>query len=201
MNKIICISRQYASGGHEIGELLAEKYAVPLYDKQIIAESVKASGLNTELIESHDENLKSGLLYSIAMGQLASLRPPYISPPGDKVYQAQAQVIRRFAENDPCVIIGRSAGEILRDMPDSVRIFIYANDEFRIWRAIHDYGCAEKDCGEILRQMDRQRAAHFNHYNNRRWGMIESFDLAVDSSRIGILGAVQVIDTYLRHMA
>ena len=141
MNKIICISRQYASGGHEIGRQLSQYYGIPIYDKEIIAESMKSSGLSRELIENNDENAANSLIYAMAIGQFSNFITPTVAPPGDKVYQAQSKVIRELAENGSCIFIGRCAGEILRDNPNSVRIFIYANDEFRIDRAIRYYGC------------------------------------------------------------
>lgn len=197
MNKIICISRQYASGGHEIGRQLSQHFHIPIYDKELITESMKASGLSRELIESNDENARNSFIYSIAMGQLSNFATPYIAPPGDKVYQAQSEAIRKLAAQGPCIIIGRCAGEILRDNPDSVRIFIYANDRFRVERAIRYYGCKSSKAVNVLRTMDKQRAAHFNYYCSRHWGTMDSFDLAIDNSRCGIEGSVQVIVEYL----
>lgn len=197
MNKIICISRQYASGGHEIGRQLSQYYGIPIYDKEIIAESMKSSGLSRELIENNDENAANSLIYAMAIGQFSNFITPTVAPPGDKVYQAQSKVIRELAENGSCIFIGRCAGEILRDNPNSVRIFIYANDEFRIDRAIRYYGCKGSETINVLRKRDKQRATHYNHYSGHHWGNIDSFDLSIDSSRCEINGAVEVIKTYL----
>lgn len=198
MNKVICISRQYASGGHEIGRQLSNKYKIPIYDKEIILESMKISGFSQDFIESNDENTKNNLIYSIGMERLPNFTTtPYISPPGDKVHQAQAEAIRRLAQKSSCIIIGRCAGEILRENLNSVRIFVYANDEFRIDRAIRYYGCKSSEVVSILQKIDKQRATYFNHYSLHHWGTIDSFDLAIDSSRCGIIGAVRIIETYL----
>ncbi len=200
MNKIICISRQYASGGHEIGRQLSQYYSIPIYDRELIVESMKMSGLSRELIESNDENARNSIVYSIAMGTLSNIATPYIAPPADKVFQAQSDVIHKLAESGTCVIIGRCAGEILRNHPNVVRIFVYADKEFRLKRAIQYYGCRENTVADVLHRKDIQRATHFNHYNHCRWGSIDSFDLAIDSSKCSISGAVHTIKAYLDSM-
>ncbi len=200
MNKIICISRQYASGGHEIGRQLSQYYGIPIYDKEIITESMKASGLSREFIESNDENARNSIVYSIAMGTLSNLATPYIAPPADKVFQAQSDVIRKLAESGSCVIIGRCAGEILRNCSNVVRIFVYADKGFRLNRAIQYYGCNKNTVIDVLHKKDIQRATHFNRYNHCRWGTIDSFDLAIDSSKCDISGAVHTIKAYLDSM-
>lgn len=195
MDKIICISRQYASGGHEIGIRLAQKYKIPLYDKELLLESMRTSGFSKELIESHDENAHDSLMYSIAMGQFSRTGTKFVVPPGDLVFQTQAQVIRNL--KTPCIIIGRCAGEILRTSSNVVRIFIYANNEFRCNRAIQFYGCEQDAVAGIIRKKDKQRAEYFNRYTKCKWESIESFDLAIDSSQCGIDCAVNTIINYL----
>ncbi|GAB2044127.1 cytidylate kinase-like family protein [Agathobaculum sp. TL06] len=200
MNKIVCISRQFASGGHEIGRRLAEKYNIPIYDKELITQSMEKSGLDRKLIESNDENAQNSMIYSIAMGQITGFNTPYIAPPGDKVYYAQSEVIRELATQGACIMIGRCAGEILRSLPNCVRIFIYANNEFRALRAIQYYNCTSENVIDTIRRNDRKRSFHFNHYNTCKWGSIESFDFAIDTSKIGIEGAVQTIEAYLQNI-
>ena len=194
MNTVICISRQFASGGHEIGNILSMKFNIPLHDSEIIAECVKKHGINKELIHSHDEKASESLLHSIAMGYFGN---HFIEAPGDTVFQAQADVIRDFAQKGPCIIIGRCGGEILRDFPNCRRVFIYADTDFRQKRAIERYGCDPKEVRNILRQKDRERTAYYTRYADNQWGTINSFDLAISTSSCGIDGAVNVISAYV----
>ena len=107
MNTVICISRQFASGGHEIGNILSMRFNIPLHDSEIIAECVKKHGINKELIHSHDEKASESLLHSIAMGYFGN---HFIETPGDTVFQAQADVIRDFAQKGPASSLGAVAG-------------------------------------------------------------------------------------------
>ena len=198
MNTVICISRQFASGGHKVGEILSKKFNIPLYNSTIITECVKKSDINEALIESHDESAKHSLLYSIAMGYFGN---HYIEAPGDTVFNAQADVIRGFAEKGACIIIGLCAGEILADYPPdnlNVRsIFIYADMDFRQKRAMGRFECDAEKAKRILKQKDRERAAYHARYTDDKWGTISNYDLAVSTSSCGINGAVEVISTFI----
>lgn len=121
----------------------------------------------------------------------------FTEAPGDTVFQAQADVIRDFAHKVPCIIIGRCGGEILRELSNCRRIFIYANTDFQQKRAIERYGCSPKAVRNILRQKDRERTAYYIRYADNQWGIINSFDLAVSASCCGIDGAVNVISAYI----
>lgn len=200
MNTILCISRQFASGGHEIGEQLAKMYHIPFYDSEIITASVKKTGLDENLIRSSDETAVHSLIYSMAMGRYMNMGSPYIEAPGDKVFRAQADVIQEFAEKGPCVIVGRCSGEILRDNPNCRSIYIYADKDFRAKRAVEQYGCLPKDIDSLLQLKDKERKAYHTRYANTKWGSTDSFDLAIDSSRCGILGAVKTIAAYVENL-
>lgn len=196
MNTIICISRQFASGGLEVGKILSERLGIPLYDSEIIDECVEKTGINKNLVHSHDEKANASLLYSIAMGYFGN---HYIEAPGDTVFQAQADAIRGFAEKGACIIVGRCAGEVLRDNPDCKRIFIYADEDFRKDRATTQYGCEPGKVKKILRDKDRERASYYTRYADHPWDSIHSFDLAVNTASCGIEGAVSVISTFIEH--
>lgn len=200
MNTILCISRQFASGGHEIGKRIAELYEVPFYDSEIITESVKKTGLDEDLIRNSDETATNSLIYSIAMSSFMNMGTPFIEAPGDKVFQIQANIIREFAEHGPCVIVGRCAGEILRGNPDCRRIFIYADQELRVRRAVELYGFPANNMEERLRLKDRERSAYHTRYTTSKWGSSDSFDLAMNTSRCGIPGAVKTIEAYVDHL-
>lgn len=200
MNTVICISRQFASGGHEIGEQLAKLYGIPFYDSEIITQSVKKTGLDENLIRSSDESATHSLIYSMAMGRYMNMGSPYIEAPGDKVFRVQTEVIKEFAEKGPCVIVGRCSGEILREQPNSRRIFIYADLDFRVKRAVEQYGFPLENIQELLQARDKERKAYNTRYTSSKWGATDSFDLAISSSRCGISGAVKTIAAYVESL-
>lgn len=200
MNTIVCISRQFASGGHEIGEQIAKIYNVPFYDSKIITESVKKTGLDETFIRNSDETATHSLIYSIAMGRYMNMGIPYIEAPGDKVFRVQAEVMQEFVKKGPCVIVGRCAGEVLHDHKNSRRIFIYADKEFRATRAVERYGCSPENIDGLLQLKDRERKAYHTRYTNCKWGALDSFDLAINTSRCGITGAVKTIAEYLNNL-
>lgn len=131
MNKIICISRQFASGGDEIGQSLSQHYKIPIYDRKYIITKMKFLGLNPEIIERNEESIKNRMVYADVMNPFTHSSIPFDISLANKIYQVQSEVIQNLASKGACVIMGWCAGEILRDNTNVVRIFIYADDEFR----------------------------------------------------------------------
>ena len=197
MKKIICISRQFASGGHEVGKRLAKRCGIPFYDSEIITESVKKAGISEEVIRNHDEASSNSLIYSIAMGHYMKLGGRYVEGPGDQVFRVQSEVIRDLAAAGSCVIVGRCAGEILLDEPGCYRIFIHADDAFRAKRAVERYGCQGDTVVELLKQRDRERRAYHTRYTNIPWGETSSYDLSINTSRVEIGKAVETILAFI----
>ena len=139
-NKIITITRQFGSGGHEIGAALAERLGIGFYDKELISLAAKESGIAPEVFEHADEKASNSLLYSLSMG-LYNYGAGFSSsmgdlPVNDKLYILQHRIIKEKAENECFVIVGRCADYILRNQPNVVKVFIYADMESRIKRAV-----------------------------------------------------------------
>lgn len=203
MEHLICISRQYASGGHEIGRRLAEKLGIPCYDRELLQKSAKDANVKGAVFESNDEKVTNSLLYNIASGNLmalANIARPFIAPMADKIFAYEADTIRKLAEQGPGVFIGRCAGELLKEDKRCIRVFIYADEEFRRERAVKYYGCDPGKVGEILEKKDRERATYHNYYMNTKWGNVSNCDLSINSARVDIDGAVKVILSGLEAM-
>lgn len=172
MLPIITIARQYGSGGHEVGERLAEKLNVPLLDKQLIAMAAKKSGLSEEVFEKADEKAGNSLLYSMVMGNYTfGSRITGINdmPINDKLFILQSDIIKSAADKGPCVIIGRCGDYILREYDNVFRVFIHANKEARIKRILSKGLCDEKKVSDFITKRDKQRANYYNFYSNKRW--------------------------------
>ena len=192
---IICVGRQYGSGGREIGMKLAEKLGVICYDKLIVRKTAEKSGLPEKLVESDDE--KPIGLGSMISGNIfadsAALGQAFYSEE-EKVFEAERKTILEIASKGPCVIIGRCASSILRDAGyDVLSVFVYADTPDRIRRICARCGLNERAAARKAQKIDRMRKDHFDFCSETKWGEPESYDLMVSSSCYGIDGTVDVI--------
>lgn len=200
MNKVITISRQYGSGGREIGKKLAEKLSIPFYDNELITRAAKESGFSEAAFAAAETKATNSLLYSIAMGMSTygsqDLGLSNLSL-DDRIYLAQANVIHKVAEEGPCIIIGRCADYILKDRENVVHLFIHAALPFRKERAIRIDGVDENRVEDIINKNDKRRANYYNYHSGEKWGLATNYHLSIDSSYLGIDHAVDSIYTFL----
>ena len=195
---IITIGRQFGSGGHEIGEKLAKKLGIKFYDKELIKLIAKQSGLCEKVLESYDEKPTNSLLYSIVMDIYPSVM--YTGPTIDQqIYQANYDTIRRLADGEPCVIVGRCADYILRDHPELVSVFVHANSDFRAARIAEEYKLPDAKVRDLLVKTDTKRASYYNFQSEKQWGAASSYNLCIESSEVGIDGAVDLIMDYINY--
>ncbi|MGN0506229.1 MAG: AAA family ATPase [Lachnospiraceae bacterium] len=200
MKKIITISRQYGSGGREIGSKLAAKLGIPFYDNELITRAAKETGYAEAAFHNAETKATNSLLYSIAMGMSAygnqEIGFSHLSL-DDRIYLAQSDVIRKVAEEGPCVIVGRCADYILKEMENVIHIFVYADMEFRKDRAIQlDHLDPNKAEDEILK-MDKRRANYYNYHSGEKWGKATNYHLSINSGFIGIDNAVDCIKAFV----
>ena len=200
-NLVITIGRQFGSGGRQVGRLLAEKLDIPFYDKELLAEAAKDSGICQEIFENHDEKPTRSLLFSLVTGVQMHGDPGGVymdMPLNHKLFLAQFDAIRRIASEGPCVIVGRCADYVLRDKPNAVSVFVKADIRQRMERAVSLYGVDPARAEEAVRKADRQRASYYNYYATSTWGDVNNYDLCVDTGRLGVTGTVELIEQYLR---
>ena len=193
---VITIARQYGSGGREIGEMLAKKLNVPYYDKELIALAAKKSGLSEEVFRQADERATSSLLYSLVMGTYGyggGVAGMNDMPINDKLFLIQADIIRKAAEEGACVIVGRCADYVLREKKDCLRVFIHADRDSRLRRAVEKYGIDPTKVSDFLTKKDKQRANYYNFYTNKKWDALQNYDLTIDSSVFTPEQAVELI--------
>ena len=187
MDKIIAISRQYGSGGRQIGRLVSERLGIPFYDKEIIQQAACQSGIHTSYFADADQNGTGSLLYSITPGV------PFELPIQDKLYLAQREAILTLAADGPCVIVGRGACEVLKGQQPLLRVFIYADIGTRIKRALEEYEQPPENIERRICEIDKKRMAYHHFYEGKTRRKTEYFDICVDSGTLGIDGAVRVI--------
>lgn len=192
---IICISRQFGSGGLEIGRKLAEDLNIPFYDKKRIAIIAQQSGISSELFEKANEKAGSSLLYSLVMGSYtfgSHNSTDTGTPINDRIFSIQTDIIRHAAD-DSCVFVGRCADYALREYKNVLRVFIRADQSFRMERAVSEYGIKPEEAAEFLVKKDRQRANYYSCYTQIKWSDPGNYHLVLDSSTFGICGSVELI--------
>lgn len=188
--KIITISREYGSGGRQVGLTVAKKLGMEFYDKELIDAAAKEIGFPTEMIADREQRLTNSLLYNFAMGTLYGIaypREPKVSelPLTEQIYQAQKKAIEEAAKRGSCIFVGRCADYILKSRPDVLRVFIYADRDIRKRRAIEEYGEIEEYIDEFMYQTDKRRRIHYENYTNQKWGSRENYDLMLNSGDLG----------------
>lgn len=200
---VITIGRQYGSGGAEIGKLLGKDLGLHVYDKEILRMTSDESGIRESYFHLADEKAGNKLLYKI----IDSLVPENDAPSlgsdlvsADNLFRFQSAVIRRLAQEESCVIIGRCADYVLRGMDglDLVRVFIYADMEDRIWRITEKGYYMEGEVAKNIRRIDRERRDYHRYYTGKGWEELENYDLLLNSAKIGVAGCVESIKNYLK---
>ena len=192
---IITISRQFGSGGREIGQKLAKELNVPFYDKELLELAAKESGIDKDLFETEGESTSRGFHLLAAMGY--TLGSPITSinemSLNDRMYLVQSEVIESIALRGSAVIVGRCADYVLKDMLECINVFIHANIKSRIERAETSYEVDGDDTLRDIERIDKRRANYYNYYTDRKWGKVENYHLSIDSSKFGIDECVAVI--------
>ena len=195
-NPIITVGRQYGSGGREVAKKLSEIMNVSFYDKELLAEASKESGICQEVMETYDEKQGKRSFFSMMGGFQGRMDPAgmYLEMPlNHRIFLAQFDTIRKIADQGPCVIVGRCADYVLRDHENVLNVFIKASMEERIKRIERLYGLDPMKAEESIRKADKQRATYYNYYATGTWGDVANYHLCLDTGVLGIDGAVELI--------
>lgn len=202
MNKhtIVTIGRQFGSGGREIGQLLAERMGVKCYDSELLSIAAKESGLCEEIFKTHDEKPTNSFLYSLVMDSYQSYNGLGMSglPLGQQVFLAQFDAIKKIARKESCVFVGRCADYALRDDHDITSIFILSDEQSKIKRICERHGVTESKAREMMIKTDKKRASYYNYYTDKKWGHSMSYDLCINSGKIGVDNVVELIMQYIK---
>lgn len=196
-NQIYTIGREFGSGGQYVGEELAKRLGIKLYDKELLQQAAKDSGFCEEIFENHDEKPTNSFLYSLVMDTYSvngySTASFLDMPLNHKVFLAQFETIKKIAERESCVIVGRCADYALADHPDCINTFIKADMSSRIKMISKRANITENKAKDMIQKQDKQRASYYNYYTSKKWGDSKSYDLCLDSSKLGIDGCVDMI--------
>lgn len=187
--KIITISREYGSGGRYIGKQLAEKLGISFYDKDIILKTAEETGLSQKFIEQQGEHspLKNMFAYAFVGRDTTG------ASMDDYVFNAQRKIILKLAEKEDCVIVGRCADVILKDMEGCVNVFIHGEKKEKIERIKKLYEKSEEEAVKLIKEMDKKRAINYKYNTDQEWGRAKNYTMCLNSSALGYDKCVEMI--------
>lgn len=204
MNKIYTIGREFGSGGHQVGAKLAERLGIKLYDKELLQQAAKESGLCKEIFENQDERPTNSFLYSLVMdtysGGNFSAAPFLDMPLNHKVFLAQFDTIKKIAEQESCVIVGRCADYALSENPDCINVFVHAELKDRVKRVAKRDNLTENKAKDLIQKKDKQRSSYYNYYTSKKWGDARSYDLSLNTSKLSADDCVELILAFREKM-
>lgn len=190
---IITIGRQHGSNGHDVARALEKALGYTCYDKEIVDHASENSNFSKEIFNSYDEKRVSPYIVPLPhyMGMNEGFRLNM------QVASAQFEAIRTLADKGNCIFVGRCADYILRNRSDLVRVFIMADEDFRVETLMKRKGITAEQAKKLLKEVDKDRSSYYRYYTDQIWGDAENYDLCLNSAVIGVYGAAAVIRAYL----
>lgn len=196
---VITIARGFGSGGRTVGKLLAQRLGCDYYDNDLIKLASEESGINIELFGRADEKVKSNLFkrYNRSYGEyvLSPDSAEFVSD--DNLFNYQAKIIRELAEKQDCIIIGRCGDYILKDNPDVIRLFVYADEKTCLKNVTELYGMLPAEAKKTIDKIDKSRAAYYKYYTDKNWYDVSNYDLCINTSDISFEKATDIIMSYI----
>lgn len=199
MSLIITIGRQFGSGGRDVGEKVAKHFGIPFYDKELVEMAAQKSNLSHEALREVDEHATNSFLYSLASGNysLRGINAPiyYEMPINDKLFIAQAEVIKDIAKQGSCVIVGRCADYVLEEEKDIdlLNVFIHGGIDYRAKRVMEALGLSQAQARDKVMKTDKQRRTYYDYYTSRDWGVMSNYDMCVNAEKFGIDGTAELV--------
>ena len=193
---IINVGRQLGSGGHDIGRMLALDFQAKYYDRELLNLAAKESGLSEKIFEQNDERkgFFRGLL-NIGTPHVNGFKPDLSQ---ESLFQFQSDAIRKAAKEGSCVFVGRCADYVLRDFENTVNIFITASMDYRVEQIMNKQHMDAEAARRFIEQGEGKRADYYNYYTGKKWGSAESYDLCIDSSKLGLVETEKLIAQFIR---
>ena len=177
---VIAIGRQFGSGGHDIGKILAEKLGYDFYDAEIIQMTAGTTGYTPEFVKKNEEIMTNSLLYDL-VNQMYLNTDRQDEAPKDKIFEAECQVVRNLAKKGNCVIVGRCADYVLRNSGNCLKVFFSAPLMSRIRRVAQRQNISEGEAKATVQKNEKLRADNYRYYTRRMWGAAGNFDLSLNT--------------------
>lgn len=196
---LICIAREFGSGGHEIGKKLAKELGYSFYDQELVSEAVKRSNISSAALENADEKRENPWLHSIFY-DTANRNLQGVTA-NEAMFRMQSSVILDAAKKGNCIFVGRCADDILRKSGvKCLSLFITAPFHDRVERKMQLTGMDEKEVTALIRKTDKQRKSYYNFYTGGNWGKPYNYDFCINSSGLGIEQTALALSVLVRLM-
>lgn len=195
MSKVITISREFGSGGREVGFRLSELLKIPFYDKEIISLAAEDSNIAEDIFHANDEVIGRKERIDHEYVSVNPFSPLYEVPVSDQVFLAQSQMIRKLEQEGSCVIIGRCSDIIVED---GFHVFICASMKKRVERMQKlEPDETVKKLEARMREIDRKRRDYYQYYSGNEWGNPRNYHVSLNSGRLGVERCVEMIADYV----
>lgn len=191
-NYVITISREFGSGGREIGKLLAKQLGYHYYDSELIRLAAEKSGYTPEYVEQNEQALKNPVLHDFFAWYAGPLEQTDL-PKVDQLFQKESALIRELSRNGSCVIVGRLANYVLRDLPTAYHIFISADAASEAARVCACDHISPEAAAAKVKKVNHERAVHCKHFTKTNWGNVKNYDLCIKSDDFGVNETAQII--------
>lgn len=193
-NIVVTIAREYGSGGHILGEMIARKLGIKFYDREFISMAARESGMDEQYIMKNEQSIPSFWLKCLFNGN-GSVERSLSSD--DVLFVAESKIIQELAERESCVIIGRCADFVLNDYPNVIKVFCYSDMSSEVSRCISEYGIDADNAETEIRRINRNRITHYEYYTGMKWGEPHHYNLMINTGSIDLKTACQlIVDVY-----
>ena len=187
---IISVGREFGSGGHIVAANLAKHFGLPLLDSNILADIAKEKNTSEDFLRKYDESARN-LFFSRTVNGFSN-------SPEEVVAQMQFDYIKSKADaGESFVVIGRCSDYILRENPGLVRVFILGDEEAKVKRVMERESLSEDKARSLMEQSDKRRKYFHNTHSDNKWGDSRSYDITINSSRLGLDGTSELLVKYI----
>lgn len=199
MYKFITMEREFASGGNEIGRKVAKNLGIELYDRNILVETAKRLEISPFYLEDLEETAPGSIIFNLSKTAMGGSKKdnPNLSM-AEKLFLEEKKIIEEIVKKQDCVIVGRCGSFILKDRADCLKVFVRADKDFRIARAIETEKIAEAEVKDFLKKSDKRRSSFYNTHTGWKWGDMSKFDLCMDSQRLGLDACVDILTSLMK---
>lgn len=200
MYNIIAMEREFASGGNEIGRRVAKQLGMELYDRNILVEAARRLEIPAIYIEELEETAPGSIIFNLSKTAIGGNRKENANLPlSERLFLEEKKIIEELVEKQNCVFVGRCASYILKERTDCLKVFVYADKEYRLHRAVHEEGHSSNEVEAFLRRSDRRRGSFFNAHTSWKWRDMDHFDLCLDSGSLGIDRCVDILTGIMKN--
>ncbi|MCR4567388.1 MAG: cytidylate kinase-like family protein [Pseudobutyrivibrio sp.] len=195
---VICIARSYGSGGLTLAKKLGAEFGIPVYDREILRIASDQSGINEELFGQVDEHVRKIILTAKGKYKGKPLTPEYAAfTSDDNLFELQADVIKRIADAQSCIFVGRCADYILKDRPYVLSLFFYASEEDCLKRLRKQVSGTDDELIKRMHDIDKHRADYYRYYTGRDWNDARNYDFCLDTGVMDYDKLVEVVKSYI----